>query len=85
MSILNKVAHVMSTKIEGFSTVRAFGFRFLFQILCITVIYALINQYHDVLGIAELGRDDFTTTIVIVLIVVAYTVYRDKSELLKNV
>ena len=75
----------MSSKIEGFSTIRAFGFRFLFQILCIAAIYALINQYHDVLGITELGRDDFITTIIIVLIVVAYSVYRDKSELLKSV
>lgn len=70
----------MRADVEGFDGIREFGLMFLFQIVCMAGLYMLANAYKEELGFNGLGSRDFTITLIAVIFVTYYRLYKDKTK-----
>lgn len=80
MSRVNRFISVMRADVEGFDGIREFGLMFLFQIICMAGLYMLANAYKEEIGFDGLGSHDFTITLIVVLFVTVYRLYKEKVK-----
>lgn len=80
---MSKFIKVMTTKVDGYDTVRRFGVDILVQIIIVAIFYAILNNFKPD-GAQKLGASHFAMSLAIMAAITAFQIYRRKLAIMKS-
>lgn len=80
---MSKFAKVMTAKVEGFDTVRRFGIDILVQIIIVAIFYAVLNSFKE-LDSDKLGASHFAVSLVIMVLITTFQIYKKKLRVMRG-